>query len=106
MNTYNKAKLTLLQILAGSTSGRTCCMRELATHWSRTAAAAAAVAAAAAAARTAVVDSHRAGSTAPTDHNQPVLHQQREKKIVLIAPLKICSAFNQEQIAIQTLLEK
>ncbi len=64
-------------------SGCTYYRRELATHWSRTvhtaaAAAAAAVvvvadadAAAAAAAAAVAVDSHKVGSTAPTDYNQP-----------------------------------
>lgn len=50
--------LTLHRIPAGSTSGRTCCRRELATHWSHTA-------------HTAAVDFHRAGSTVPTDCTQP-----------------------------------
>lgn len=59
-------KLTLRQILAGSTSGHTCCRRELASHWPHTA-------------HTAAVDSHRPGSTVPTDCIQPKWHQQREK---------------------------
>lgn len=52
--------LTLLHIPAGSMTGRTCCMKGLAIHWSHTARTAAAVAAAA-------VGFHRPGSTAPTD---------------------------------------